>query len=434
MQRFTWMVGALGLALVIGGSTQADPKHQGNNNQSNNRGSNNQGNNQGNSQTSGQDKHQDKQNDKQDKHQDKPVKVDPAPLNPTAGLKEGLSKKTDTPLQKLNNDKGVSKKADKKVDSKAVMDAQAAKAAADKAYVDAQNAASVARGQVGSAQAKYDQAFAKSDAASTAYAKSPTPENLAAVQSAQKAVENAGVGVGLYNASNNAAIAKVNASTAAKDKADADLKAATAGNAGGTGGSGKTSGGGTVPIITGRINNGPINQFPSGQVITSSSVPVVGMGDPTVGSTGPIPATNSIVTTTAKPVIASAADLVLEDIQLASPATLVAGPAYTVKFRNQGTDAAARFQVGVLAGIDDKLSADAPRGVVEVKSLAAGQSGEVTLRLPQAALKMDGADGRSTPFTRLFVAVDLMNTVAETDKANNTAVVERAGLETNAAH
>jgi len=31
------------------------------------------------------------------------------------------------------------------------------------------------------------------------------------------------------------------------------------------------------------------------------------------------------------------ADLVLEDVHLASPATLVAGPAYTVKFRNQGT-------------------------------------------------------------------------------------------------
>ena len=60
----------------------------------------------------------------------------------------------------------------------------------------------------------------------------------------------------------------------------------------------------------------------------------------------------------------------LEDIQLAAPATLVAGPAYTVKFRNQGTDSATKFQVAVLAGIDDKMTADAPRGVVEVKSSA----------------------------------------------------------------
>lgn len=131
----------------------------------------------------------------------------------------------------------------------------------------------------------------------------------------------------------------------------------------------------------------------------------------------------------AKPV-ASGADLVLEDIKLASPATLVAGPAYTIKFRNQGTEAAAKFQVAVLVGLVGKLTNDAPRAVIEVKSLAAGASGEVTLRLSQSALKLAAADGRPTAFTHLFVAVDLMNAVAETDETNNTAIVERAALET----
>lgn len=123
------------------------------------------------------------------------------------------------------------------------------------------------------------------------------------------------------------------------------------------------------------------------------------------------------------------ADLVLEDIKLAGAATLIAGPAYTVKFRNQGTATAGTFQVAILAGLDGKLTEDAPRAVLEVPSLVAGEAKEVTLRLPQRALRLAGADGRPAAFTHLFIAVDLMKAVAETDETNNTAVVERAALE-----
>ena len=213
------------------------------------------------------------------------------------------------------------------------------------------------------------------------------------------------------------------AATAAQTKADSDLKDAKLSAAADVvshvvGGS--QAGG--APYGSGPSPQGNVVYYPAPTVIAP------------VGSVAPLAAASGGATpiTAAKPVI-TGADLVLEDIQLASPATLVAGPAYTVKFRNQGTDAASKFQVGVLAGMDDKVAADAPRGVVEVKSLAAGQSGEVTLRLPQAALKMNGTDGRSTPFTHLFVVVDLTNTVAETDESNNSAVVERASLEAPAA-
>ena len=129
-------------------------------------------------------------------------------------------------------------------------------------------------------------------------------------------------------------------------------------------------------------------------------------------------------------VAATGIDLVLEDVRLASPATMVAGPAYTVTFRNQGTNSAGKFQVAVLAGLNGKLADDAPKAVVEVASLAAGEVKTITLRLPQSALKLTGADSKLVAFTHLFVAVDLMNTVAETDEINNTAVVERAALET----
>ena len=86
-------------------------------------------------------------------------------------------------------------------------------------------------------------------------------------------------------------------------------------------------------------------------------------------------------------------DLVLEDVKLAAPASLVAGPAYTVTFRNQGTATAGKFQVAVLAGLDGKLTEDAPRAFVDVSSTAAGEAKEVTLRLPQSALKLTGVDG-----------------------------------------
>jgi hypothetical protein len=159
------------------------------------------------------------------------------------------------------------------------------------------------------------------------------------------------------------------------------------------------------------------------------------------GAAPATPATTDVVAqptatdATITPPVVDGADLVLENIELAAPATLVAGPAYRVKFRNQGTAAAGKFEVAVVAGLDGQLTADAPRAVVDVNSLAAGQSGEVTLRLPQSALKMPGAvDGKPAVFTHLFVAVDLMNTVAETDETNNTAVVERAAVDGAAAN
>ncbi len=183
----------------------------------------------------------------------------------------------------------------------------------------------------------------------------------------------------------------------------------------------------------------PTNHNPSGRVILPNGSPLGNMGGSTGGSVESNPTTDSatadaavqpaatVATTDALP--PAGADLVLENIELASSATLIAGPAYTVKFRNQGTADAAKFQVAVLVGVDGKLADDASHAVVEVKSLTAGKSAEVTLRLPQSALKLIGTDNQPTAFTQLFVAVDLMNTVAETDESNNTAVVERSALE-----
>ena len=163
--------------------------------------------------------------------------------------------------------------------------------------------------------------------------------------------------------------------------------------------------------------------LPSGGVLTTGGASVPGIGA--------VPLANAASLVSTSPV-GSGVDLVLEDIQLESPATLVAGPAYTVKFRNQGTKAAVGFQVAILVGADDILSDDAPRAIVDVSFLAAGATGEVTLRLPQRALKLVPTNGgEPAMFTHLFVAVDLFNVVPEGDKANNTAIVERSVLETS---
>ena len=132
--------------------------------------------------------------------------------------------------------------------------------------------------------------------------------------------------------------------------------------------------------------------YPSGGGVYGGSI---GGGAVLTSASTPVSVTTADVSAEAMPAAAATSnvDLVIEDIQLDSPATLVAGPAYRVKFRNQGTAAAANFQVALLAGLDGKLADDAPRAVVEVASLAAGQVGEVVLRLPQRALLMKGTAG-----------------------------------------
>jgi hypothetical protein len=145
-------------------------------------------------------------------------------------------------------------------------------------------------------------------------------------------------------------------------------------------------------------------------------------------SDDPAPAPVTTASATA-PLADTGIDLVLEDVKLAAPATLVAGPAYTVTFRNQGTADAGKFQVAIAAGFNQQLKGNDPRAMVEVPSLAAGEVKEVTLRLPHKAMLVEDNGGGLVPFRYLAVMIDATSAVAETDKTNNAAVVESAGLE-----
>jgi hypothetical protein len=121
-------------------------------------------------------------------------------------------------------------------------------------------------------------------------------------------------------------------------------------------------------------------------------------------------------------------DLMLEDVQLAAPATIVAGPAYLVTLRNQSTIPVGRFHVAVLAGLNGSLTESAPQASSEVALLQPGEATSVLLRLPNTAMQMI-SNGQVTQFTHLFVATDLMNAIAESDESNNIAILDRTALE-----
>ena len=137
------------------------------------------------------------------------------------------------------------------------------------------------------------------------------------------------------------------------------------------------------------------------------------------------------VETFASPVAAiSNADLALEDIQLAAHATAIAGPAYRLQFRNQGSSEATDFYVVLLAGVGSAPAEDAPRAVLHVANVPPGEAVEAILRLPAAAMQMTDVHGNPAELTHVFVSLDFADSVPEIDETNNLAIVEAAVLTT----
>ncbi len=143
--------------------------------------------------------------------------------------------------------------------------------------------------------------------------------------------------------------------------------------------------------------------------------------------TAPAATSETAASAATSPATSGSVDLVLEDIRLAEPATLVAGPAYRVKFRNQSLVPAGAFRVGMYAALDSTMSDS--QAVVEVPGLAAGESAEVTLRMPQSALRLVSAGGKTTAFNKVAVMLDVDQTLPDSDRSNNAAVVDRSAVE-----
>jgi len=226
---------------------------------------------------------------------------------------------------------------------------------------------------------------------------------------------------------------------AQKNKVTGGGNSSTNQNSGSNGGGGTSGGGNTAGSTTSGSTSKKPNKCCPMPIPFPFPLPTGGCDDDggyTGGDVSPAiynadePAPAPVTTASATaPLADTGIDLVLEDVKLAAPATLVAGPAYTVTFRNQGTADAGKFQVAIAAGFNQQLKGNDPRAMIEILSLAAGEVKEVTLRLPHRAMLVED-DGRGlVSFRYLTVAIDATNVVAETDKTNNTAVVERAAIE-----
>jgi len=126
----------------------------------------------------------------------------------------------------------------------------------------------------------------------------------------------------------------------------------------------------------------------------------------------------------------SNADLALEDMQLTAHATAIAGPAYRVQFRNQGSATASNFYVVLLAGVGATPAEDAPRAVFHVANVASGEAVEAILRLPAAAMQMVDASGNRSEMTHVFVSLDFTDAISEIDETNNLAIIEVVALTT----
>lgn len=119
-------------------------------------------------------------------------------------------------------------------------------------------------------------------------------------------------------------------------------------------------------------------------------------------------------------------DLVVENITFAEPATKIVGPAYKIQVRNQGSQPAAKFHIGLFASLDGKVNEQSPKAFLEVLDLAPNTVMEYTIRLPKSADKMiDPATKETKPFTFVATAVDFFGTQPEGDETNNTAVLPR---------
>ncbi len=106
------------------------------------------------------------------------------------------------------------------------------------------------------------------------------------------------------------------------------------------------------------------------------------------------------------------------------------GPRYRVWFRNNGSLPVTQpFNVMLFAGNDERLAANMPQAGVRVTGINAGEVQSVDIRLPVEVYAMQrDARGNPVPFSVLQVLVDANREVAETNYANNGAILTPAAI------
>lgn len=119
-------------------------------------------------------------------------------------------------------------------------------------------------------------------------------------------------------------------------------------------------------------------------------------------------------------------DLVIENIRLVAPSTMLVGPAYNIQVRNQGSEFAAKFHIALFASVGGVVNDQCPNAMLEVRDLAPGAAIEYTIRLPLTAeMMLDPMTQQPRPFTHIASVVDFFRMQPEADENNNTALLPR---------
>ncbi len=126
------------------------------------------------------------------------------------------------------------------------------------------------------------------------------------------------------------------------------------------------------------------------------------------------------------PAGSSPVDLSIENLRFSEPGTVLVGPSYHITVRNNGSEYAPRFHIGLFASLDGVVNEQSPKAFLEVRDLAPGTAVDYTIRLPVNADSIpDPRTGQIRPFTHVAAVVDVFRLQPEGDETNNTAMLPR---------
>ena len=181
-------------------------------------------------------------------------------------------------------------------------------------------------------------------------------------------------------------------------------------------------------------------------VVQPGGGPVV-TGDPTQGGQTPPPAGDPDETPPTKadpdetpptkadpdetPPEAAAAsignDVELLEVRFVSAGDAKQGPMYRLRVRNNGkADVKQAFNVMLTASLGREPTKESPQAAVKVQGIKAGESINVDVRLPMAAMRMGkNSEGKVLPFAFLFALVDADDALRDRTPDNNLMVMSR---------
>jgi hypothetical protein len=130
--------------------------------------------------------------------------------------------------------------------------------------------------------------------------------------------------------------------------------------------------------------------------------------------------------------VARPIDLELVGLQLVDEGSVEEqiGPRYRIWTHNNGSTAIhTEFKVAILAADGDQPKPESPQVAGRVSAIEAGQTLAIELRLPVTANEL-GRDAQGNPvaFSKLFVWIDSLREIKESNENNNATLMARGEI------